>query len=147
MKNVVGHGQYVHRKWPVLDRGTGMSLLFTLLLLAGLAGVFASPGFRNGTNFSAVDGRGGYITPAGNTGGHQLQTERDAGAVALAYYVRRYGDRNVSVEVIPGENGTEVAYIRKNGFLVKRLSVRGNKVVNEHTALRDWIFDLLTNVN
>lgn len=146
MRNYVGNIQHVHRKWPVFDRNSGMSVLFTLLLLVGLAGVFASPGFRDGTTLSAVDGKGVDVSLSGDMGGH-LQAAREAGAVALAYYARKYGDRNVSVEVMPGENGTEVAYIRKNGFLVKRLSVSGNKVVEEHTGLHDWIFDLLTNVN
>jgi EmrB/QacA subfamily drug resistance transporter len=124
----------------------GMSMFVTLLLFAGLAGVFASPGMTGRTAFLADSGRSAALDRSGQVSGH-FQSAEEAENLALAYYAKKYGDREVSVEVKAGDNNTEEAYIRKNGVLVTKLSIRGNRVIEEHTGQRDWVFDLLTNVN
>jgi EmrB/QacA subfamily drug resistance transporter len=124
----------------------GMSVFMTILLFAGLAGVFASPGMRGRSPLFPDSGPSASVEQAGLIHGH-VQTAQDAETLALAYYAGKYGDRDVSVEVRPGANHTEEAYIRKNGFLVKKLSINGTKVTEKGTGLHDWAFDLLTNVN
>lgn len=150
MKNNLGHMVHGTRKRPFFPLGfpresTGMALFITVLLFAALAGVFASPSRRGRTTSfpsmqSASLDRPGHVES-------NFQRAQDARSLAIAYYAKKYGDRDVSVEVRPGNSHTEVALIRKKGLLVKKLFIRGNRVREVHTGLRDWIFDLLTNVN
>lgn len=134
----------VNRKRTVLSsflsgpESSGISLLITLLLVAGLAGVLTAPRHR------VILFRGSAMS--GQVAVHS-DSAQYAENLALTYYAKKYGDRDVSVEVRPGRNHSEEALIRRNGFLVKKLSIRGNSIVEEHTGLHDWIFDLLTNVN
>lgn len=150
MRNYSLDVPHFSRKWHFFRREkAGMSMLLTALLLVGLAGVFASPGFRDGTVLFANNGQITGSNKTENVGNH-IRTAQEAEALALSYYAKKYGDRDVSVEVAPGEDNSRaayVAYIRKNGVLVKKLSIYGNKVIEEHTGIHDWIFDLLTNVN
>jgi hypothetical protein len=135
-----------HRIHVPHDKSAGMSVFITLLLLAGLAGVFSSPGIRGGNAVFSGRGQSSALVRAGHTENH-FQRAQEAKTLALAYYARKYGDRDVSIDIRAGGNHSEEAFIRKNGFLVKKLSISGNRVIEEHTGLHDWIFDLLTNVN
>ncbi len=66
--------------------------------------------------------------------------------LAMAYYAKKYNDPAVDIDVIPHEDYME-ADVRKNGELVKRLSIKEGTVTEQGTGMRDWAFNLLINVN
>jgi hypothetical protein len=66
--------------------------------------------------------------------------------LALAYYAKKYNDSDVDINVVPHEDYME-ADVRKNGDLIKKLTIKGCSVTEQGTGMRDWTFNLLTNVN
>jgi len=123
----------------------GTALFIMLLLFTGIAGAFASSGLRSAgpllpeTTQSASIDAGSSVTAQG-------QAISDARKLAMAYYVDKYNDSDVTIEVIPRGHHME-ANVMKHGLQVKRLSIRGNKITEHGTGLRAWVFELLNNVN
>jgi hypothetical protein len=76
----------------------------------------------------------------------QGQRVSEAQKLAQAYYMQKYNDANVQIDVIPHGDHME-ADVTKKGMLVKRLSIRNGSVKEDQTGFRDWAFCLLTNVN
>ncbi len=127
------------------QESAGMSLLVMLILFTGFAGAFASAHFRSENTFFPESTRSAQ-EDAGSHTVSQGQAISDAKALALAYYEKKYNDAHVSIEVKPIHDHME-AYIRKNGLLVKKLSVEGNNISEEKTGLHDWVLDLMINSN
>ncbi len=115
-----------------------------LLLFTGLMGAYASVRFRSENAF-VPDTLKSATLNSSSCAASQEQTMATK-TLALSYYAKKYSDTDVSVDVKPFGDHME-AYIRKNGVLVKKLSINGNVVAEEKTGLRDWAFELMTNVN
>ncbi len=123
----------------------GMALFIMLLLFAGTTGTFASSrlssaGFRAQETVQVMPADSGHCL----TG--QGQSASEAKKIALAYYAKKYNDSDVDIDVMPRGDHME-ADVRKNGELVKRLSIKDGTVTEHRTGFRDWTFNLLTNVN
>ena len=121
----------------------GMALFVMLLLFAGITGTFASSRFRS---FTAPETMQVLSSDSGRCLTGQGQSASEAKKVALAYYAKKYNDSNVDIDVMPRGDHME-ADVRKNGELVKRLSIKDGTVTEHRTGLRDWAFGMLTNVN
>jgi len=121
----------------------GISLFVTLLLFTGVVGVFAAT--RLGSEGSVVP----QSVQSETVEAARCATEQSVPAaekLAMAYYAKKYHDTDVRIEVRPSSDQMEADVI-KNGMLVKRLSIEGTTVIEHRTGLRDWAFDLLSNVN
>ena len=116
----------------------GIALFIMLLLFTGVVGAFASSRIRNENSF-------GYQAAQRCVSG-QSQSVSDAQKLAMAYYVKKYNDADVRIEVVPHGDHME-ADVVKNGMLVRRLSIEGNTIKEHGTGLRAWGLELLTNVN
>ncbi len=126
------------------QESAGMSLLVMLILLTGFVGAaLASVRSRSENTLIPEFTRSAQEDTSAISQGRAVS---DARALALAYYEKKYNDSHVSIEVKPFHDHTE-AYIRKNGLLVKKLSVEGTTVTEEKTGLHDWVFSLLINSN
>ncbi len=121
----------------------GMALFVMLLLFAGIAGTFAA---SRGHNEDTLWHR--TVQSGKTTGGYasdRQMTASEARDVALAYYAAHYHDAKVAVDIRP-EGDHMQADIRKEGVLVKELSIRGKVVTEKRTGLHDWVFELLANL-
>jgi EmrB/QacA subfamily drug resistance transporter len=120
----------------------GMAILITAILFAGYIGLYAFARQR-AVDF-ASSGRGAVsaeVVPA--QAGHAAY---DPKSIALAYYVKNYNDKDVSISVRNKGDHFE-ADVRKFGFLVKRLEVKGDKVTERRTGIRELELDQLVLVN
>jgi len=70
----------------------------------------------------------------------------EAKKLAMAYYAKKYHDSYVDIDVIPKGDHME-ADVRKNGELVKWLSIKDGTVTEHRTGLRDWSYNLLYMMN
>ncbi len=127
------------------QENAGLPLFVMLLLVAGLMSSFASVAFRSGHILVRETPAISAPSDTGQAAARQKAVS-DAKALAIAYYAKKYNDTDVSVDIRP-RDGRMDAYIRKNGALVKKLSVKGDLVTEEKTGLRDWALELLSNVN
>jgi len=123
----------------------GIALFIMLLLFSGVTGAFASSRFSS-ESFAAPKTVQSLPVASGQCATVQGERYSEAQKLALAYYAKKYNDSDVDIEVIPHGDNME-ADIRKNGDLVKRLSIDGNTVTENNTGMRDWELNLLTNVN
>jgi EmrB/QacA subfamily drug resistance transporter len=122
----------------------GMALFVMLLLFAGVAGAFAVNQTRN------EDALLQHHVHTEMADAMRRTSQREeavsvARNVALAYYADKYHDSNVSIDIRPVGDHMQ-AEIRKEGFLVKKLSIQGKTVTEQRTGVRDWVFELLTNL-
>ncbi|MEJ2032247.1 MAG: MFS transporter, partial [Deltaproteobacteria bacterium] len=119
----------------------GIALFTMLLLCTGLFGAFAS---------SRLAGSGSILPRAAHSQilqQEKVQAQKVAAArkLALTYYAGKYHDSDVRVKVIPHGDRMEAEVI-KNGMLVKKLSIRGTTITEHRTGIREWMFDIMTNV-
>jgi hypothetical protein len=125
--NVAGEVFHTNRKWL---EAWGTALFVMLLLFAGVGGAVSV--YQTRTDDALVQ--------------RQIRTETaEAMDVAFAYYAKKYHDSNVSVEIRPVGDHMQ-AEIRKEGSLVKKLSIKGKIVKEQPIGVRAWVFDLLTNL-
>ncbi len=127
------------------QESSGLPIFVMLLLMAGLIVSLAPAGLRN---VSTLLRETPAVSAPSNTDldAAKQKAMSETKALALAYYAKKYNDTDISVNVRP-EDGHMEAYIRKNGALIKKLSVKGDVVTEEKTGLRDWALELLSNVN
>jgi EmrB/QacA subfamily drug resistance transporter len=117
----------------------GVAILVAALLLAGYLGLFALGPARG--RAAAAAGAIAAAAPA-----RAGPAAHDPASVARDYYARRYHDADVSIDVRPVGDHFE-ADVRKFGFLVKTLEVRGDAVQERRTGLRGWGPEQLILVN
>ncbi|HEX8949055.1 MAG TPA: MFS transporter [Dissulfurispiraceae bacterium] len=117
----------------------GIALLLVFLLFAGTAGIVVSSGWRGGPPVS-------HQAIQGVQQEAQEKNMEEARGIAMAYYVQKYHDPNVSIEVKAAGDHME-ADVSKRGVFVKKLIIEGNTVKEEGTGMRDWLFNFLTNVD
>ncbi len=110
-------------------------VLFSILL--GLAGALA-PTF--------LQGRAAVEKWRGDGVEQSTISLAQAQKIALAYYIQKYEDTNVSVAIRP-IGGHFQAYIKKKGIVIKKLSIDGNQVTEIRRGMRDWIIDQFVLVN
>jgi MFS family permease len=122
----------------------GMALFVMLLLFAGVAGAFAVNQVRNEDALLQTHVQTETADAMRRTSQRE-EAVSEAKDVALAYYADKYHDSNVSIDIRPVGDHMQ-AEIRKEGFLVKKLSIKGKTVTEQRTGLRDWVFELLTNL-
>ncbi|MDA8085436.1 MAG: MFS transporter, partial [Nitrospiraceae bacterium] len=127
------------------QEAAGMALFVALLLFTGVLGTFAASRFMGNGAFQPGSVQSASMSSAG-CASVQAQSLLNARSLALNYYEKKYNDKDVSVYVTPSDNHFE-AEIRKNGALMKKLSIKGNVVTEEKTGIRDWVFDLLNLVS
>ncbi len=121
----------------------GMSFFIILLLCAGSIGLYTSSRLRSGESLLPPIFQSETLKyESAEQGQKVLAAEK----LARAYYVKKYGDADVRIEV-ESTGGHMVAKVLKHGVLVKKLSVEGNTVTEKRVGLGDWSLDLLTNVN
>jgi EmrB/QacA subfamily drug resistance transporter len=122
----------------------GTALFVMLLLFAGVAGAFAVNQVRNEDTLLQH-----HVQTVTAEAKHRISQQEkaisDAKDLALAYYAEKYHDSNVSVAIRPVGDHMQ-ADIRKEGFLIKELSIKGKTVTEKRTGLRDWVFELLTSL-
>lgn len=123
----------------------GMALFFMLLLFTGVIFSFASSRLMSRA-FLAPETVQGSTAAAGLCEAGQGERISEARKLALAYYTKKYNDADVDIDVTPRGDHMD-ADIRKNGMLIKRLSIRGDSVTEDRTGFRDWALGLLTNAN
>lgn len=119
---------------------TGMTIVTTVLLLAVYTGIFAIARLRPS---GVID-----IAPKGISSLAELDHKHgppalDPKSLALQYYVNKYHDSNVSIDIRPYGINKEEADVRKYGFLVKRLIVKGDKVTEKRRGMGQWAIDEL----
>ena len=122
----------------------GMALFVMLVLMAGLLGTFAFTRPGNGPALVPEAARSAPLFEGRYAS--QGQAVTDAKKLAMAYYVKKYNDPDVSISVRPSGDHME-ARVMKNGLLVKKLSIEGNSITEERTGMRDWIIDQFVLVN
>ncbi len=118
----------------------GMALFVALLLFTGVFGTFAASRFVGQSPLQSGIAKSGSCVSA------RSQDILGARDLALNYYEKKYSDRDISIYVTPVGNHYE-AEIRKNGALVRKLSIKGNVVSEEKTGIHDWVFDLFNLVS
>ncbi len=123
----------------------GIALFIMLLLFTGVTGALASSRLSS-ESMPAQTTVQSLPVDSSHCSNRQGQRDSEVQKLALAYYAKKYNDSDVDIDVIPHGDYME-ANIRKNGDLVEKLSINGNTVTEDHTGMRDWAFDLLTNVN
>ena len=123
----------------------GMALFIMLLLFTGVTGVFASSRLSS-EGFSAPKTVQNLPVDSGHCSAGQGQRASEAQKLALAYYAKKNNDSDVDIDVMPRGNQTE-ADVRKNGKLLTKLFIKGDTVTEHGTGMRNWAFELLTNVN
>ena len=123
----------------------GIALFIMLLLFTGVTGAFASSRLSS-ERMPAPTAVQSLPVDSGHCSNGQGQRDSEIQKLALAYYAKKYNDSDVDVDVIPQGEHME-ADIRKNGELVKTLSINGNTVTEDHTGMRDWALNLMINVN
>ncbi len=115
-------------------RGTA---LFVMLLL--FTGAFAlTQVYRGNSFFHNVQDEA--VAACSRTIDQQQISE--ARELAVAYYTKKYHDSDISVDIRPAGDHMQ-ADIRKEGVLVKELSIKGKTVTEQRTGLRYWILELL----
>jgi EmrB/QacA subfamily drug resistance transporter len=121
-----------------------VALFVMLLLFTGVAGTFAVNQTRNEDALLQRPVQT-ETADAMQRSSQPNEAVAEARNVALAYYTEKYHDSNVSIDIRPAGNHME-AEIRKEGALVKKLSIKGKTVKEQPTGLHEWVFDLLTNL-
>ncbi len=66
--------------------------------------------------------------------------------LAKAYYAKKYNDSNVDIDVTPCDDHMD-AEVRKNGELVKSLSIKNGAVTEHRIGSNDWALNLLYMIN
>jgi EmrB/QacA subfamily drug resistance transporter len=121
----------------------GMSVFIMLLLCTGVFGLYTSSRLRHGESLLPHATQSEPLTPQSV---NQNKSVTAAEKLALAYYVDRYHDADVRIEVKPLQGQTE-ADVLKYGILVDRLSIKGNAVSEIKSGISYVALDLMTNVN
>lgn len=136
------------------QESAGTAVLLILLLFAGFLGTAATTRLHATampqTEIALTQEMPALASPeAGAPQGQQCiqqPTLAQAKDMAAAYYAAKYKDRDVDISVAPEGHHLE-AEVRKNGLLVKKLKIVGNKITVQRTGVRDWLFDLQELVN
>jgi len=123
----------------------GTALFIMLLLFTGIVGAFASSRMRSESSLVHHTVQNETLETSHSVSG-QGQSVSEAEKLAMAYYVKKYNDTDVRIEVMPHGDHMEANVIR-HGMLVKRLSIKGNTIIEHGTGLRAWALELLTNAN
>ena len=121
----------------------GLSLLILLLLVGGMASGIVTLQWHH-AGVPLLPSRQQQILQDAQA---MAQAQRLAAAEqeARAYYVQKYHDTDVRIEVKPRGDHLEADVI-KNGVFIRRLSIRGKTVTEHRTGVREWILDLFSNV-
>ncbi len=122
-----------------------MAIFVMLILFTGFIGAFAFSRLRSENPFIPQTVQSAPLY-AGRCASGQEQAVSEARKLALDYYAKKYNDTDVSIDVRSLGDHME-ADIRKRGLLAKKLFIQGDKVTEEKTGIRNWVFDLFTNAN